>query len=382
MAKSRSYPVEIDGRIVGIIRQRGETSWQFRYRQEGVRKDITLPDVDGREAAYQLARMTWKSGGVAPVPVAPPAPKHVENLGRAIVRFLRQYAKENRNSSLQRVRDSLRCFLNFAGGWRMSVTTLNRKLLIAFRDMRAETCSPATVNSDMQRVKTFVNFCRAEELIEGDPTFKVKKLKTSGIAKEAVSAANVEAAIKAFERKGDCREDWNWLADLCVILANCGLRPSEALHIRACDVDTDSGLLKIRAWEKDGYKWAIKDHENRSLKVNDAALVVLLRRKLATKLEDGLLFPAPMGGPWDYDNFAKIWRKALPKKLRGVVVPYSLRHYFATAAVKAGWPIEKLSRYMGHASIATTQKHYADMRALSETGAPPVLARSKKIAEA
>jgi integrase len=65
----------------------------------------------------------------------------------------------------------------------------------------------------------------------------------------------------------------------------------------------------------------------------------------------------------------QLWKKKAPQGIHA----YDLRHYFATHAVRAGWAIEKLSKYLGHSSVTTTQRYYADMRALTEVGAPPVL---------
>jgi integrase len=378
MAKAKSSPVEFDGQIIGTIRRRG-TGYQFRFRVDGVRKDVTLSNVATDDKARELAREAWKQGGVSPLPMAPvtAAPTQRVNLGRAAVRYLRQYEKENRLSSLQRTRPTIAQFIKRMGGWRAAPGVITRSQLLAYRDWRAETVARATVNSDMQRVKSFVNWLRAEELLAGDPTFKVRRLKTASVAKETISSQVVDSAVRAFSEKGERREDLSWLADLAVILANTGMRPQEALHVRASDVDAEKGLLRIRAYEG----WAIKDYEDRALALNAPTLAVLLRRKVATT-QEAVLFPAPMGGAWDYDNFAKIWRKALPKRLRGLATPYSMRHFFASRAVEAGWPIEKLSKYLGHANISTTQKHYADMRALASIGAPPVLAQERQIKKA
>jgi integrase len=65
-------------------------------------------------------------------------------------------------------------------------------------------------------------------------------------------------------------------------------------------------------------------------------------------------------------------KKKLPQNLAWVGL-YEFRHYFATEAVKRGWPAEKLRLYLGHADIATTLKYYADVKA-EQVGAPPVIA--------
>lgn len=367
-----AVPVKHQGQVIGSLTQPG-ASYRFNTRINGERQFITFKGVSDLEAALVLARQAWEQGGAValpkPAPIVPA--KRAETLGRALVRYLREYKKANRHSSWSRTRRPLSAFITFMGGWRQSPSVITRQMLIQYRDKRAEIVERATANGDLRRAKTFINWLRAEELLTTDPTFKVKKLKTSRVAKETILPAMAENVIRTF---GD-----GWLGDLAVTLAQVGLRPSEALNIRAVDVDEKQRLLRVRPWEYGEHKFEIKDNEERTLELNKPALDVLLRRKLAMKKDDeknpmGLLWPSPDGASYgcdkNYDNFAKVWRKALPKSALGKAFPYSFRHYFATVTAK-GWPIEKLSIYMGHSSIAVTEQHYVDKKAI-KTGAPPV----------
>jgi integrase len=279
--------------------------------------------------------------------------------------FAEEYPKTVRPTTVERILPTLREFVAFVGPDRW-VSILVRAHLVGFRNKQeARGLSATVVNGDVTRVKVFVNMLRVEGLVLGDPTFKIKRLKTSvgKEAPEAPSAASVQELL--------LRVRGSWLEEYVLVLANVGLRPQEALHLRACDVVAGK-LLKVRPWTKGDYKWELKDTEKRTLALNETALAVLLKRKkdLDGIAKDALLFPAPMGGVWDYDNFKKLWDKLALQ----IIPPYDLRHYFATEAVKALWPIEKLSKYLGHSSVLTTEKYYADMKALTLIGAPPVLA--------
>ena len=87
----------------------------------------------------------------------------------------------------------------------------------------------------------------------------------------------------------------------------------------------------------------------------------------AEEWSDGpLLFPAAMGGHINLDNWRRrVWYPALDRVGLERRPPYSLRHTFATLALAAGASIEWISRYMGHADIRTTLRHY--IRFLPET---------------
>jgi integrase len=79
-----------------------------------------------------------------------------------------------------------------------------------------------------------------------------------------------------------------------------------------------------------------------------------------------LLFPAVMGSYLNLDNWRRrIWYPALDKAGLERRPPYQLRHTFATLGLASGASIEWISRYMGHADIRTTLRHYA--RFLPET---------------
>lgn len=72
-----------------------------------------------------------------------------------------------------------------------------------------------------------------------------------------------------------------------------------------------------------------------------------------------LLFPAAMGGHINLDNWRRrVWYPALDRVGLERRPPYALRHTFATLALTPGATIEWVSRYMGHADIRTTLRHY------------------------
>ena len=49
--------------------------------------------------------------------------------------------------------------------------------------------------------------------------------------------------------------------------------------------------------------------------------------------------------------------KLLSNKTVIAVTPHMLRHYFANERRKAGWPIERISKALGHKHIKTTERY-------------------------
>ena len=79
------------------------------------------------------------------------------------------------------------------------------------------------------------------------------------------------------------------------------------------------------------------------------------------------VFLTPRGKPWaaDTGNVRRLFHPIL--KAAGIeqknehgehVDIHSLRHTCATRLARAGWPMAKLQKFMGHADPRTTQRYY------------------------
>ena len=147
------------------------------------------------------------------------------------------------------------------------------------------------------------------------------------------------------------------------LLYGCGLRISEALHLKMKDVDLKNGVLCIRQskFEKSRYVPMDLNLTERCKKY------VQLIRNNATA-EDFFL-PSPDNGPYSHRAVHKSFRQCLfnaniPYNGKGPRI-HDLRHTFAVTCLKnwviAGNDIDSmlpvLSAYLGHKSMSGTQ-HY------------------------
>ncbi len=367
--KSPRMPVVVDGLEVGSLYLRYR-KWWFDCRANGVRRFLNLRTGDIEEA---IRRAKVEAEKAPPIPTAgvlanSPRPKTLED---ALEAYEDEYRKEYKKTSLDRMLQTVRPFVASVGPTRPPYVITRAK----FKELRGQLAeridkgeiTPATANGELRRAKAFANWLRQEELIEDNPTFKIRRFKEHTVALEAPSPIAVENLLEKFQGM--------WLHDFALVLAEVGLRPSEALHVRACDVDSEKRLLHICAWGD----WTVKDYEFRKLALNPTAYAVLLRLRVAAANPEAVLFPNSEGNPLEYHNFkTQHWRPIVGRK--AAVTPYGLRHYFASRAAMSGWPVERLSKYLGHADLQTTLKYYADIRALSEVGAPPETTNGRAIA--
>ena len=71
-------------------------------------------------------------------------------------------------------------------------------------------------------------------------------------------------------------------------------------------------------------------------------------------VETDLLFATGSGRPFDPADVRDRARRAWKRAELAAITPHEARHTFASLMAAAGVPIEDLSRFMGHASIAIT----------------------------
>ena len=152
------------------------------------------------------------------------------------------------------------------------------------------------------------------------------------------------------------------------ILFNCGLRTSELLKLRMCDVDLGGNVFTILD---------TKFHKNRLVPFSDTVAEALNQylEMFPPKSADSLIFPS--SGPRSNDGrYGNSWlRTQFHQLLRMAGIPYNgpgkgprphdIRHTFAVHCLNnwvlsgedltAALPV--LSRYLGHNGLTGTQKY-------------------------
>jgi integrase/recombinase XerD len=140
---------------------------------------------------------------------------------------------------------------------------------------------------------------------------------------------------------------------LLVVLWRCGLRIGEALDLRPYDIDFSAGSIRVRFG---------KGRRARTVGIDDAALAVLsvwLDARAAAGITDAPVFcrlHCDPGAPLSTRYVrAQMARLAVRAGVRRRVHPHQLRHAMAVESLREGIPVTKISRQLGHSSIATTQ---------------------------
>ena len=160
------------------------------------------------------------------------------------------------------------------------------------------------------------------------------------------------------------REPFRTLALICVCF---GLRISEALALKWCDVDWLNGTLRVERGIVQQIVDEVKtDDSRRTLTIDSDLLDVLKVWKQTTQFSapEDWMFASPiqMGRlPWSYTGVKEALQRAADAAGIGHLRSHAFRHTYRTWLDSVGTPIGVQQKLMRHADIRTTMNIYGDV---------------------
>jgi integrase len=163
----------------------------------------------------------------------------------------------------------------------------------------------------------------------------------------------------ADDGRADCTHDRRYLA-LVLLATFASLRWGEVTALRRCDLDLESGTVRVRAAFVERSTGEIllgppKSKAGRRMVGIPQAIIPVLREHLSIFVKDepgALAFPGVMGGPLRRGNFNKM--SAWPYAVRSIGAEglhfHDLRHTGNTFAASSGAGLRDLMARMGHDS--------------------------------
>ncbi len=209
--------------------------------------------------------------------------------------------------------------------------------------------APATLQRKVACLRSFHRHLLRQELIEEDPTGRLRAPRQGRKLPEVLSRDEVNRLLE--QPKGT---DPASLRDraLLELMYACGLRASEAIGIEVGDLDMEAGLLRARG----------KGAKERLVPVGTAAARALMhylargRPPLVGDRQEARLFLNHRGTGLTRQGLYKIvQRHARSAGLERHMSPHTLRHTFATHLLAGGCDLRSVQEMLGHADIATTQ---------------------------
>lgn len=142
-----------------------------------------------------------------------------------------------------------------------------------------------------------------------------------------------------------------------------GLRLSEVLNLRVCDLDSQRRVIRVHLG---------KGHKDREVMLSPK-LLELLRQYWKQERPQSWLFPGPGGqGPLSPSTVQRVCVQArLRSGLGKKVSSHSLRHSFATHLLEAGADLRTIQLLLGHTSLSTTARYlHVSKASLAATASP------------
>jgi integrase len=166
----------------------------------------------------------------------------------------------------------------------------------------------------------------------------------------------------------EARDERLW--PLWVVLANTGLRVSEALGLAWSDIE--DGRLTVRyQLARIGGEWVRRQpktrRSRRSVDLTPQAIDALAEQRRRQDAErgdypqpiDGLVFTTETGKPIHSTNVLPSWYATLARLGLPRVTIHDLRHSTATILLAAGVPLPVIADILGHSTVRVTAALYA-----------------------
>jgi integrase len=141
-----------------------------------------------------------------------------------------------------------------------------------------------------------------------------------------------------------------------------GLRTSELIALRKCDIDLNRKVILVRKAVVDGIEKETKTRAStRTHQLHETALKALKAQLLLTSTEDGRIFTNPKTNQsWSNDKATyRFWGKAIKQTNIKYRTQYNTRHTYASTMLTENKPIGWVAKKMGHSNIAMTLSTYA-----------------------
>jgi integrase/recombinase XerD len=215
---------------------------------------------------------------------------------------------------------------------------------------------PLAASKKIERLRSFFRFAVDRDWVKSNPASKMKLPK---VPDAPTSPLTPEQMLKIYQacdtivgkRRKQEKLNAYRLKPLILVTRYAGLRISDAVALTTDQIDGNA--IVIRRTKKTSVPVRVR--------VPDFVLLELAKTPKQTKTRffwtgEGTLQHAV--GDWR-DRIKEVFDLAKIEKGETQAVSHRLRDTFAVELLLAGTPIERVSKLLGHKSVAITERHYA-----------------------
>lgn len=234
-----------------------------------------------------------------------------------------------------------------------------REDVIAFREYLKEEHQPNTINAYLIAIRNFYNWLEYEGITK-DITKKIKGIKLE--RKHLKRGLSLEEIRKILSVCKDTREEL-----LIKLMVTCALRINEVSNIQLQDFYDDKGttMLRVLGKTRDGLK-------QDSVKIDDRILELIKKYCKEYEPTDYLFYSTS-----NHNKGGKVTNKTLRLIVNelykraniedAMVTVHSLRHSACEMLLESGNPVQEVSQFLRHKSLATVMVYAKELNQRKST---------------
>lgn len=249
-------------------------------------------------------------------------------------------------------RDNLAAVPNWLSA--LPLSSIGESEILAFLIEQLRVKAPSTVRRAKTTLGAMFTYAVRERMIARNPVHEVRMPSSTRIAK-GTETFTIEELVLTLEHQHRLRPH---LAAVTEFLSLTGLRWSELRALRVRDLQRHPlpAIRVSRAHSESYAEKGTKSGRARLVPLTQRATELASARTIGRDLDD-YLFTSVTGRQLRSSRFRRIvtWSTTAPPG-RSI---HDLRHYAASAWLRAGIPVNQAAKWLGHASPSTTLNAYA-----------------------
>ena len=373
--KPQERPYEVrESRLKGFLLRVQTTGVMTYYAQYGRGKRHSIGPADALAPSQAREKARRILAGVALG--ADPAEARREAKAHTFRSFLDEVYEPWAKANLRTTKSTLlRLRANFPDLQNKKLGEINAWVAEKWRAARLKAgAKPATVNRDLDDLRSALAKAVAWGLLEAHPLHAVKRSRTDDNAtvrfldedEERRLRAALDAREKRIRVERHRANAWrvergyptmpdlrpltfaDHLKPMVLISINTGVRRGELFSLEWRDVDLQRAVLTVRGQ-------SAKSGRTRHIPLNAEALAVLQGWRAQRGEPDGLVFPGRNGDR--LDNVRKAWLAVLADAKIKSFRWHDQRHHFASRLVMASVDLNTVRELLGHASYQMTLRY-------------------------
>jgi len=199
-------------------------------------------------------------------------------------------------------------------------------------------------------IRSFYDYCLAENIVETDPTLLLEAPKTRRKLPDTLSVDEVDQIISSIDLS---TPEGTRNKAIFETMYSCGLRVSELVNLKISQFYPDLGFIRVTG----------KGDKERLIPIGNTAVknVKIYLKTVRTHIDiaDGqedMLFLNRRGSKLSRVMIFLVLKDLVKKAgITKTISPHTLRHSFATHLVEGGADLRAVQEMLGHESITTTE---------------------------